>query len=562
MSQNKALWRPRLLLISVFLAVGSGVVYELLIAATSAHLWGDSIYQFSLTIGLFMSAMGVGSYLTQKLDTALVDALVWVLLLMAFCGGLTFVVLRLSDLYTASYLAVAHGWTVILGALVGVSLPLAVRIIERDWPVKRLLAQVLFVDYVGALFGSLALPWFLLPRLGFAKGSVFVAGVCILSCILLLIGFGRECRSLGRNLAGVGFVCVTLVVGWFGSEAMLHKLVSAHNKGVKEVYVVRSPYQEIRFVQYDKSQFLFLNRQPQFSSQDERRYHETLVHPPMALSASRRRVLLLGGGDGLAMREIWKYHDVKDVVMVDLDPMMTGFGTKHPVMSKMNEGSMRYKKHTRHYCVWDRVCGGRRVGVLFETLVSSPKASCPAWRPIRQLTKGCVSTLRRVSQEQTFEVVNRDAWKYIEESKKPFTVIISDLPDATNISLSKLYSVEFYRLLRRQLTKDGVMAVQSTAIMPGYQKTFWCILHTVGAAGFWTKGYQAWVPSFGVHTSYTLAANGPLRAMSMKVRVPTAFLNRDMLPALFWFPKDIREVKTRINRIDTHILLRYLLRGR
>jgi len=98
--------------------------------------------------------------------------------------------------------------------------------------------------------------------------------------------------------------------------------------------------------------------------------------------------------------------------------------------------------------------------------------------------------------------------------------------------------------------------------MPGYQQTFWCILHTIKEAGFHTRGYHAWVPSFGVHTSYTLAARRPFDPAKIRLQVPTRFLNREFLPALFWWPKDLAEVKTRINRLDTHILLRYLLKGR
>lgn len=560
MSQQEALWRPRLLLVAVFLAIGSGIVYELFIAACSAHLWGDSIYQFSLTIGLFMSAMGIGSYVTQKMHDHLVDYLVWVLLWMSLIGGSTFLALRIADLYTASYLVVAHAWTAALGALVGVSLPLAMRIIEEHWPVKRLLAQVLFVDYLGALIGSLALPWFLLPKLGFAKGAIFVAGFCLLSCLLVWIGFSQDSQKRGRLFFGIVVVASLLTGGWFGSEPLLHYLVTARNKGIQEVHVVRSPYQEIRFVQYDKSQFLFLNRQPQFSSQDEYRYHEALVHPPMSLSASRKRILLLGGGDGLVLREVWKYHDVQEVVMVDLDPAMTGFGKNHPVMSRMNRYSMKHAKTTRTYCLYEQVCGTHKT-LMHQKLMSGAVTTCPIWKS-RQVASQCQIKSRIHRQVQRLQIVNRDAWKYIEESKKPFSVIISDLPDATNISLSKLYSIEFYRLLRLQLAPKGMMAVQSTAIMPNYQKTFWCIAHTIGAAGFKTKGYHAWVPSFGVHTSYTLAAHMPFRYQDIRWSVPTRFLNREMIPSLFWFPKDIREVKTRINRIDTHILLRYLLKGR
>lgn len=551
------------MLIAVFMVVGSGVVYELLIAATSAHLWGDSIYQFSLTIGLFMSAMGVGSYLSQKLEGPLVDALSAVWCILALAGGATFFVLRVADLYTASYLIVAYIWTALLGSLVGISLPLAMRIIEAHRSVKDLLAQVLFVDYLGALVGSLALPWFLLPRFGFAKTSVAVAGVCLLGCILLLIGFGRDSDYLGRRVLWMPTIGVLLLLGWFGSEPLLHDMVNRYYKGIKEVYVMRSPYQEIRFVEYKKSQFLFLNRQPQFSSQDERRYHEALVHPPMSLAPSRKRVLILGGGDGLAMREIWKYHDVEEVVMVDLDKAMTRFGKEHPTMAKMNQRSMKSSLQTRWYCLYEARCIGRKGSkLLWQQQQPLPTQACPAWAPQAPMAKGCTLHTRKVKRVQKFHIFNRDAWKYMEQTPKSFSVIISDLPDATNISLSKLYSIEFYRLMRRRLAPQGMISIQSTSVMPGYRRAYWCIVHTIGASGLKTRGYHAWVPSFGVHTTFTLASHKPITPQSIRWRVPTTFLNQEMVSSLFWFPKDIQEVKTRVNRIDTHILLRYLLKGR
>ncbi|MBK06198.1 MAG: hypothetical protein CL932_15595 [Deltaproteobacteria bacterium] len=552
--------QPWLLLLSVFLMVGNGIILELMIAGYSAHLYGDSIYQFSLTIGLFMSAMGVGSWLTQRVESQLIAWLCDVQIFTAFAAGITITALSLVGMYTASYPLFSLLWTALLGGLTGFQLPLVIRIIERDWSVKRLLAQVLFIDYVGALAGSLLLPWWLMPRFGFANSSIIVGALCLLSVCLLWIGFGATLRrSLWRNISILA-LGVSLLLGWQYSQELLDTLAQRRVPGVKQIYLKRSPYQEIRFTKYKGSYFLTLNRQSQFSTQDERRYHETLVHPAMLAARSRKRVLLLGGGDGLAMREIWRYHDVEEVVMVDLDPAMTDFGRTHPIMKTFNENSMVPHK-TRTYCLYKRRCDGQQAQLIYEQLMPDKTSSCPSPKAIGIPKTQCRLDVRKVHTKQRLIIKNEDAWKYIEHNKQPFSVIISDLPDATNISLSKLYSVEFYRSLRKRLTADGAMSVQSTSVSPFFRRAYWCIVNTITEAGFRTHGYHTWVPSFGTHTSYTLATQRPIQPKTLILRTPTHYLNQHVVPNLFWFPKDISHVNTPVNKIDTHILLRFFLNG-
>jgi len=363
---------------------------------------------------------------------------------------------------------------------------------------------------VGALGGSLLLSWSLLPALGFAKTAQATGMLCLGSAFLLSLSHLKQSRLLQAELLIcmlLGALCFSL---WGKDERYIEQLTLRTLPQAKLVYSKRSRYQEIRFVRYKGHHFLTLNRQPQFSTQDEHRYHEALVHPAMSLAPSRKRVLILGGGDGLALREIWRYPDVREVVMVDLDPEMTRFGLEHPIMRKYNQDAMRI---------------GRQKG-----------------------------------SKRALHILNLDAWKYIYDHKKTFDVILSDLPDATNISLSKLYSVEFYRLLRKRLANKGVMAIQATSISPGRRKAFWCIHNTIQHARFHTLGYHVWVPSFGQHTTFVLASKNPLRPQEIRFKIPTRYISEALLPSLFWFPKDIAPLATKINRIDTHILLRYLLR--
>ncbi|MCB9638584.1 MAG: hypothetical protein H6728_02455 [Myxococcales bacterium] len=584
-SPSQERWRARLLLAAVFLLVGCGIVIELLIAGYASHLQGDSIYQFSLTIGLFMSAMGVGSFFTQRFEGRLVERMAWVQWSFAASSAVTILFLGLSDQLTTNFSLLCHAWTVWMGGHLGFALPLAVRIVESDLPLPKLLASVLFMDYLGALAGSLWFPWWLLPTLGFANGVLAVALIVLLGLGLLALGFWQQLKHERVLWWSTITLLGVIALSWGRVERVLETMTMRGLAGAKKVYVARSRYQEIRFLRYDKSYFLSLNRFPQFSSQDEHRYHESLVHLAMHRAKKQKRVLILGGGDGLALRELWRYADIEKVVMVDLDPAMTGFGRDNPVMRRLNEDAMQPPK-PRTYCIYEKVCDNGNPSTsrpTSSTATSSPSslphttnarhrlyqqrlqhatAACPALPLHKQPQEpSCRVVVRKQQSHPKLEVRNEDAWKYVEQTKERFDVILSDLPDATNIALSKLYSLEFYRMLRRLLASGGAMAVQSTAVAPSYRRAFWCIYNTIETAGFHTQAYRAWIPSFGLHTSFVLASDAEVGLKAMDFTIPTRFLHDRFLPAMLWFPKDISRVKTRINHIDTHILLRYLLKN-
>ncbi len=558
MLRQMRLW---LLLLSVFLVIASGIIYELLIAAYSAYLQGDSIYQFSLTIGLFMSAMGVGSYLSGKVEKQIESFLITIELSLALIGTFSIFLLGVIDLYTPIYTPSSHLLTFILGVLTGFPVPLVIRLSETKLPTKNLLANVLFIDYIGALAGSLILPLWLLPHFGFDKSAIFAATLSFIGALFATFLLYEELIPFKKISFFIFVVSFALFFSWNFNESLLKKLKHRKNPQLQEVFLHHSLYQELRFVRYKKSYYLSLNGQPQFSTQDERRYHESLIHPAMSLASSRRRILLLGGGDGLALREVWKYHDVEKVIMVDLDPAMTQFGQQNAVIRRLNRHSMKPLKRHRHYCVYRWLCSGRAPRLLWSLPRKAAKADCPSYSHSLPSEPDCHLSIEKKSQEQQLIIKNRDAWKFIEESRERFPVIISDLPDATNIALSKLYSVEFYRMLKKHLAPQGMLTVQSTSVSPFFRRGYWCIVNTIRAAGFRAKGYHVWVPSYGLHTTFTLAAHESIDLTQLHLKVPTLFLNDDFLPALFWFPKDIAEIPTPINRIDTHILLKLLLHG-
>jgi spermidine synthase len=229
----------------------------------------------------------------------------------------------------------------------------------------------------------------------------------------------------------------------------------------------------------------------------------------MSLVPTPQRVLLLGAGDGLAAREVLKYTSVERVDLVDLDPEMTRLFSKLPMLIQLNQGSLN----------------DRRVHIF-----------------------------------------NEDAQKFLERHQDRYQVIIIDLPDPNNESLSKLYTRSFYRLVAQHLTSNGVMVSQATS--PFYSTdAFWCIANTMASATVSRAGsrvqvlpYHASVPSFG-EWGFVLGALRPLHPAYITLRVATRFLTQELLPSLIAFPKDTGPRPTPINLLDNQILVRLYEQG-
>jgi spermidine synthase len=264
------------------------------------------------------------------------------------------------------------------------------------------------------------------------------------------------------------------------------------------VYTKDSSYQRIVITRGRAGFQLFLNGNLQFSSTDEYRYHEALVHPAMLLSNNPRRVLVLGGGDGLAMREILKYPSVERITLVDLDPEMTRLSSRFPLLAELN-------------------------GHAFN--------------------------------DPRVEVVNQDAFIWVEDTTEPaYDAAILDFPDPNTFALGKLYTTRFYRLLRSRLTENAAVAVQSTSPMFA-RNSYWCIIRTLEAAGFSVKPYYTAVPSFGLW-GFALARSSPFE-VPRNPPPGLKFLDDQTLAAMFMLSKDIEAVPVEINRLDNQALVRY-----
>jgi spermidine synthase len=496
--------RTPLFYLNVLVVGTCGLIYELLAGTLASYVLGDSVTQFSLIIGLYLSAMGVGAWLSGFLSKDLVRRFLDIELGVGLIGGLSAPLLFLSFAYLGWFQVVLYGSTFTIGVLVGLELPLLMRILRDQLDFKVLVSKVLSFDYLGALVASLLFPIFLVPKLGLMRTSLLFG---MLNVAVALWG-----TYLFRDLikGGVTFLrsrAIVVLLILFAGFVKADALTSLAEEGLFDdtiVYAKTTKYQRIVVTRDGNGFKLFLSGNLQFSSSDEYRYHEALVHPAMSSAGEARRVLVLGGGDGLAVREILRYPSVEEVTLVDLDPAMTDLGRELPSLVALNQSA------------------------LHDTRV---------------------------------EIVSNDAMRWLTDYEgQPYDVAIVDFPDPNNFSLGKLYTRRFYRLLASRLKPEAPVAVQSTS--PLYARlSYWCIVETIKASGFEVQPYQATVPSFGVW-GYVLArraAEGDSIAAPGASELPDGlrFLNKDTLAALFKFPVDMGPLETEINRLNDQRLVRY-----
>lgn len=491
------------LIVSVFIAGLCSIIYELLIGTTTSYFLGDSVKQFSLTIGFYMAAMGVGSYISRFLNKNLLVKFIGFEILLGFLGGISVPALYLAFAYTDMFYSVKTVFIISIGILIGLEVPLLTRLLDQYYTLKVNISNILSLDYFGALIATLLFPFILLPFLGTFKSSLFFGLINMLIGFINLWAFSEEIQVSKKKSLFLLSVLTTLMLGFtlYSSNFLLkHWHDVAYEDRV--VYSKQSPYQTIVLTKNKEDIRLFLNGSLQFSSIDEYRYHEALVHTPFATNREIKSVLLLGGGDGLAVREVLKYPNVKKIVLVDLDPQITNLGKKNPYLKKLNEKSLYNEKVT---------------------------------------------------------VLNQDAFVYLKESKDVFDLVISDLPDPNNVSLARLYSLEFYKFLEKKISKNGLFVTQATS--PFYAKeTFWCIDRTIKKTVVkHTYPFHVNVPSFA-EWGFILGSKTPLDLKSLVIKTDqTKFLNQEGLKKSFIFEKDLLSSKDNYSSLESPAVLSYYL---
>ncbi|NYI04551.1 polyamine aminopropyltransferase [Allostreptomyces psammosilenae] len=511
----RAAARPRLarflLLFAVFLCAACGLVYELALTALGSYLVGDTVLQTSVVLSVMVFAMGMGSLAAKPLQRRAVGAFALVEAALALIGGLSVLALYVAFAWLGVYTPVMVAIAFVVGMLIGAEIPLLMTMLQRIQRQEAggAVADMFAADYIGALVGGLCFPLLLLPTFGQLRGALVVGAVNATAGVALVLWiFRRQTRRVVQAGLLAGMAAVLALLG--GAYAFADDLeVSARQRLYRDpiVHAEQTRYQDIVITESvaftgDPDLRLFLNGDLQFSSVDEYRYHEALVHP--ALAGARSSVLVLGGGDGLALREVLRYDDVERVTLVDLDPAVTELARSYGPLRAMNHDAL-----------------------------ADPRVT----------------------------TVNDDAFTWLRDATGSYDAVVVDFPDPDSVATAKLYSVEFYGMLSRVLAPQGRVVVQggSPFFAP---RTYWSIEAGIREAGFATTPYQVDVPSFG-NWGFVLAdlpegrgaGDPPLRLAPDAP--PLRFLDDAVLRAAAVFPLDRRSADVRASTLMEPTVLEY-----
>lgn len=493
-----------ILLLSVFVVGFCTIIYELLIGSVSSYFLGDSIKQFSLVIGLTMTAMGLGTLISRLVKSNLIYWFILIEILLAVVGGLSVPALYFSYMCEPVYYPVMFVLIMLIGGLIGLEIPLLTRIMETYYDLRNNISNVLSLDYLGAFVATLAFPFLLLPLMGIFESSIFAGFLNLVVGIMNFYWFKDKITFKRRAKLKVSAVLILLLlIGFFICSKSLMKYWENNIFDDKVIFSKQTKYQKLVMTRNKEDIRLFIDGNVQFSSVDEHRYHELLIHVPMSLAKHRENILVLGGGDGLAARELLKYKEVKNITVVDLDRDMTDLAKTNRIIKEQNQGSFL-----------------------------NPRV----------------------------KIINSDAFKYIENSDKIFDIIIIDLPDPNNSSLARLYSREFYKLVKKKLAKQGLAVSQSTS--PYFSpEAYWCVNETFKAAGYkYTYPYHVYVPSFG-DWGFIMASDVKYDINNFKLGVETKYLDNETYKKAFVIEKDIKRNNIKFSTLDKPAILDYYLQG-
>jgi spermidine synthase len=489
----------KILILSVFVVASCGLAYELIAGALSSYLLGDSILQFSTIIGCYLFAMGVGAHFSKYVaDDDVLARFIDIELAVGLIGGVSAALLFMTFSWMAApFRTLLYVLVFMVGALVGMEVPLVMRALNaRQTAFNELVSRVLTFDYLGALAVSLLFPLVLSPYLGLVRTGFLFGMLNVGVAFWTLYAFRAELANVGGRVLRASTVLFALAVGFGLSDRMVewgeHGLF-----GDEVVFSTTTPYQRLVITRWKDDLRLYINGNLQFSSRDEYRYHEALVHPALAALPWAKSVLVLGGGDGLALREILRYPNIRHVTLVDLDPAMTKAFSSRPELVKLNHGSFHDPRVT---------------------------------------------------------VVNADAAIWLQRGDAMFDAAIVDFPDPSSFALGKLYSVPFYGMLKKHVAANGLIVVQSTS--PFFAPhAYWTIDATLREVGLRTWPYHAYVPSFG-EWGFILASPQLQYQPPLRYALPMRYLDADTTREMFAFPPDMQRQPMAPNRLNTQSLVR------
>lgn len=508
----------------MFLLGGCGLAYEYTLSKIASDLLGNSVQQWATMIATMLFAMGMGADFQKhtpvdRLTDRLISSQIWLAILGGF-GPL--IMIHGFALLPQIYIIIQYALAFTVGLLIGYEIPLVMRINEESEPDMRFnLAQVLKMDYVGALVGALLWTFLLVRYLSIDRISFIVAlatiGSSVLCYFLYRKRLARPRARVWEISGGTLLVTIGLILGrdlTLRAEQFLYRdpIVTS----------MTTPFQHIVLTQNRSGNLrCYINGHLQFNEADEQIYHENLVHPAMHIARPRKKVLILGGGDGLALREILKYPDVREVTLVDLDPMMTDLAATDPHLTRMNGGSLSDPRVTR------RTASGIQTGAEYQAGQTSQYDLFPT----------------EVHETVRLHIINLDAAEFAKTMDSDYDVVFMDFPDPNSPDLAKLYGRPFYDHLRNRLHPGAVIVQQSGGCFQA-REAYLCIGRTLKAAGFDAVPYHDNVPSFG-EWGWWIATVGKSAEKTRdalgslgKLDIPTRYLTPELVAASLAFGKN------------------------
>ena len=503
----------RILLFSTFVISICGLSYELLIGSLSTNLEGNPVLQYSLTIGFFMSALGLGSYLSRFLTDRLLFQFVVIEIVLAIVGGVSVALLNLVYIkFNSVYTLINIIMLVAIGVLVGLEIPIITRILKQFGDLKETISNVLTIDYIGGLFASLIFPLILYPFVGLIKTAFIIGFLNLIIGMINLIIFANDLKQ--HEKFPVWFASILCLVMLGSGVLFSSQLTGYYSRAIygNVVYEGQSRYQKIKIARKMGDTKLYLDGHLQFSSVHEYRYHEALIFPPFYLRNNIKNVLIIGGGDGLGVRQLLKFKSVETIILVDLDPKMTELAKSFTVLNEVNQNALKHPK---------------------------------------------------------VKVINQDAYKYLGTTPIKFDVIYADFPDPHDATLSKLYSMEFYHFVKKRLSDDGIFITQATSPLHA-KRAFWCVGKTLKEVFQSVIPYSVHVPNmsewgFFIATKYKLNVKEKITQLSPSISgVNIQYLSSEVFLRSLTLSNDTllsENEDVKVNRFTEPIIFHYYLEG-
>jgi len=505
--------RSPVLKLALFATGLSGIVAEYILSTLATYFIGDSATQWSLIVSVMLFSMGLGSRFSKYFNKNLLLKFIAIEFTLSILVSFASLFAYTAAGYTEYVGFIIYGLSILIGILIGLEIPLVIRLNEEFESLRINVASVMEKDYLGSLVGGLFFAFVGLPILGLTYTPFILGMVNFVVAILLFLVVKDGIKKQAQAIISVAAIAVLAMIstGAYYAKPIVLQGEQARYKD-KVVFEKQSKYQRIVITQWKNDYWLYINGNQQLSTIDEDKYHEPLIHPALNIIKERKHILVLGGGDGCAVREILKYPDVEKITLVDLDSVMTNLGKYNPILRELNKDAFH-----------------------------NPKV----------------------------EIINTDAFNFMEKGKQYYDAIIVDLPDPRSIELNRLYTLQFYQLCHMKLKKHGVLLTQAGS--PYYAtKAFLCIDKTMAEAGFttqkmhnqvitlgewgWVMGLKSWPEEQDL--------KGALQQMSFNV--PTQWLNQDAMLMMCNFGKNIYEYSgdsIAVNQIQNPVLYRYYLKG-